>query len=381
MSKEKKTPKSQILSEEDATLLNILKNRAAVVHNKAQVNQNRSFALLAARDELFFQQLDNFTEQLFRKNPINVKLSGFMTKKGNKSPKRELHAVFSDLHIGANLDPRELPHKYGWQEEARRLAKIVQEIADFKVKYRDETNLNINLIGDIIQGILEHDPRDGNPLSEQCGAAMHLLIQAVTFLAHHFPKVTVRCVPGNHGRNVARHKARAMHQKWDAFETLVYSAIKAGVAHIPNVTVEIPYTPFYIYESLGHYIMATHGDTFIEVGNPGSLINVKNLNLKMNEINATRPNGQSVELLTVGHVHIASRIRLPSGVVVMTNGALIPPDGFMVNGIGRLESTCSQTVWESTEKFVAGDYRELTVDTDTDKDASLDKIIKPFVAF
>jgi hypothetical protein len=38
-------------------------------------------------------------------------------------------------------------------------------------------------------------------------------------------------------------------------------------------------------------------------------------------------------------------------------------------------------VWESTERYVAGDYRELTVDTDTDKDDSLDSIIKPFVAF
>lgn len=376
-----KTTKTQLLSDEDATLLKILKQRANVVHNKAQTIQNRSFSLLAARDELFFQQLDTFTNELFSKNPINVKLSGFMAKKHKKPVKRELHAILSDLHIGANLDPRELPLQYGWQEEARRLAKITQEIADFKVKYRDETALNVNLIGDIIQGILDHDPRDGNPLAEQCGAAMHLIIQSLTFLAHHFPQVKVRCVPGNHGRNVARHKARAMHQKWDAFETIVYKGIKAGVAHLPNVTVEIPYTPFYIYESLGHFIMATHGDTFIEVGNPGSLINVKNLNLKMNEINATRPNGQSVELLTVGHVHVASRIRLPSGVVVMTNGALIPPDGFMVNGIGRLDSTCSQTVWESTEKFVAGDYRELTVDSTTDLDASLDKIIKPFVAF
>jgi len=380
MATSKKT-KTQVTTEQDETLLKILKERAQVVQGKTQVNQNRSFALLAARDELFFRQLEDFTNQLFKANPIKMKLGGFITKKSNKPVKRELNAVLSDLHIGANLDPRELPHQYGWQEEARRLAKITKEIVEYKTQYRENTNLNVNLIGDIIQGILEHDPRDGNPLAEQCGAAMHLLIQTIGFLALHFPKVTVRCVPGNHGRNVARHKARAMHQKWDAFETIVYKGIKAGVAHLPNVTVEIPYTPFFIYDTLGHFVMATHGDTFIEVGNPGSLINVKNLNVKMNEVNATRPNGQNVELLTVGHVHIASRIRLPSGVVVMTNGALIPPDGFMVNGLGRLDSTCSQTIWESTEKYVAGDYRELTVDTETDKDSSLDSIIKPFVAF
>lgn len=379
--KSSKVSKTQINAEQDQTLLNILKERAQIVQGKAQTNQNRSFALLAARDELFFRQLEDFTNQLFKTNPIQMKLSGYITKKSNKTIKRELNAVLSDLHIRANLDPRELPHQYGWQEEARRLAKITQEIVNYKTQYRDTTNLNVNIIGDIIQGILDHDPRDGAPLAEQCGAAMHLLVQTIGFLAQHFPKVTVRCVPGNHGRNTSRHKARAMHQKWDAYETIVYSGIKAGVSHLPNVKVEIPYSPFYIYNTLGHFVMATHGDTFIEVGNPGSLINVKGLNLKMNEINATRPSGQNVELLAVGHVHVASRIRLPSGVVVMTNGALIPPDGFMVNGIGRLGSTCSQTIWESTEKYVAGDYRELTVDTDTDKDASLDKIITPFEKF
>jgi hypothetical protein len=380
MATPKKT-KTQVNAEQDQTLLNILKERAQTVAGKAKVNQNRSFALLAARDELFFRQLEDFTSQLFKANPIKMQIGGYVTKKSNKPVKRELNVVLSDLHIGANLDPRELPHKYGAQEESRRLAKIAKEIVEYKTQYRDHTHLNVNLIGDIIQGVLEHDPRDGNPLAEQCGAAMHLLIQTIGFLAVHFPKITVRCVPGNHGRNVSRHKARAMHAKWDSYENIIYSAIKAGVAHLPNVTVEIPYSPFYIYDSLGHFVMATHGDTFIEVGNPGSLINVKGINLKMNEINSTRPNGQRVMALATGHVHVASRIRLPSGVVVMTNGALIPPDGFMVNGIGKLESTCSQTVWESTEQYVAGDYRELTVDTETDKDASLDKIIKPFAAF
>jgi hypothetical protein len=377
----KKPTKTAERAEQDSTLLNILKQRALNVQEKGAINQNRSFSLLAARDELFFQQLEAFTHDLFKKNPIKLKLSGFLSKKHNKPVKREVNAVLSDLHIRANLDPRELPHKYGWQEEARRLAKVVAEIADYKTQYRDSTHLNVNLIGDIIQGILDHDPRDGAPLAEQCGAAIHLLTQVLIFLAQHFPKVTVRCVPGNHGRNVARHKARAMHQKWDAFETIVYYSLKKAVAHLPNVSVEIPYSPHYIYESLGHYVMATHGDTFIDVGNPGSLINVKNINLKMNEINATRPKGQHVEMLAVGHVHVASRIRLPGGVVVITNGALIPPDGFMVNGVGRLDSVCSQTIWESTEKYVAGDYREITVDTSTDSDESLDKIITPFHAF
>lgn len=375
-----KPSKRQLIAEQDSTLYEILKDRASMVEQRKDVNRNRSFSLLAAQNQLFFDQLTEFTKELFDKNP--VKVSGYAKKTSNKPVKREVNLVLSDLHIGANLDPRELPHKYGWQEEARRLAKVTLETAEYKTHYRDNTHLNINILGDIIQGILEHDPRDGNPLAEQCGAAAHLLIQSVSYLASRYPSVSVRCVPGNHGRNTSRHKSRAMHQKWDAFETIIYDSIRNGVRHFPNIkNFDIPYTPFYIYDSFGHHILGTHGDTFIDVGNPGNLINAKAINLKINEINATRPQGQMVEAVCVGHVHVSSRLRLPSGVVVFTNGALVPPDGFMVNGVGHLESVCSQTLWESTEKYASGDYRELVVDTDTDKDATLDKIIKPFSGF
>jgi hypothetical protein len=374
-----KPSQRQLKSEQDSTLYSILKERALMVEERERVNQNRSFSLLAARNELFFTQLSDFTSRLFKANPIRP--SGYSKKKATRPVKREANLLISDLHIGADLDPRELPIKYGWQEEARRLGKIALETAEYKTQYRDATHLNINIMGDIIQGILDHDPRDGQPLAEQCGAAIHLLTQFVTYLASRFPKVSVRCVPGNHGRNVARHKARAMHQKWDAFETTIYSAIKVGTAHLPNVTVEIPYTPYYVYDSLGHPIFITHGDTIVNVGNPGSMIDAKSIDQKINSINATRARGQLVEAVAVGHVHVSSRLRLPSGVVVFTNGALVPPDGFMVNGLGRLESVCSQTLWESTEQYVAGDYRELTVDETTDADATLDKVITPFHAF
>jgi hypothetical protein len=374
-----KPTKRAVAAEQDRTLLNILKERASMVQGKGERDIARSFSLLVARDELFFQQLEDFTSKLFAKNPVKGK--GFTLKKSNKPIKRELHLNVSDLHIRSMLDNRELPIKYQATEEARRLAKVALETANFKPQYRDNTALNINILGDVIQGILDHDPRDGAPLAEQAGAAIHLLVQFCSFLATAFPKVNVRCTPGNHGRNPHRHKARAMHQKWDGFETIIYYALKQGLAQFPNVSVEIPYTPYFVYNSLGHHILGTHGDTFITVGNPGNNINVGGVTKQVNEINATRSQSERVEIVCAGHVHVASRTRLNNGVVLVTNGALVPPDGFMVNGVGKLEMTCCQTLWESTEKYVAGDYRELTVDIDSDKDATLDKIIKPFEAF
>jgi hypothetical protein len=363
----------------ELTALNAIEEFAEVVDTSDRNRLSRSFSLLGARDAIFFKRLDQFCGELWKKNPI--KPSGLALKKNLKPIKRELHLDISDIHVRAMLDPRELPVAYQSIEEARRLARVALEVAEFKPQYRDHTALNVNILGDVIQGVLDHDPRDGAPLAEQCGAAIHLLTQMVVFFSQNFPKVSVRCTPGNHGRNPGRHKARAMHQKWDGFETIIYSAIKNGVAHLPNVKVEIPYTPFFIYNSLGHHILGTHGDTFITVGNPGNSIDVKNVSKRINEINASYDERKKIEIVTAGHVHVGSRTRLNNGVVLITNGALIPPDGFMVNGLGKLDMTCLQVLWESTEKYVAGDYRELTVGVDADKDSSLDKVISPFEAF
>jgi hypothetical protein len=359
--------------------LNAIEEYADVVNASDRDRLSRSFSLLGARDALFFKRLEQFTTDLWAKNPI--KPSGWALKKNHKPIKRELHLDVSDVHVRAMLDPRELPVAYQSLEESRRLAKVALEAVEFKPQYRDHTTLNVNILGDIIQGVLEHDPRDGAPLAEQCGAAIHLFTQMLVFFSQHFPKVKVRCTPGNHGRNPGRHKARAMHQKWDGFETIIYMGIKNGLKHLPNVTVEIPYTPYFIYNSLGHHVLGTHGDTFITVGNPGNSIDVRNVSKRINEINANRSESEKIEIVTAGHVHVGSRTRLNNGVVLITNGALIPPDGFMVNGLGKLDMTCLQVLWESTEKYVAGDYRELTVGIEADKDASLDKIISPFEAF
>lgn len=370
--------KLAIQNEENQRVLEILKNRSLAIRAKEERDLARSFSVLLAKDDLFFQRLEEFTTKLFAANPI--KPSRYALKKHNKPIKRELHLDVSDTHFRAMLDERELPKKYQQVEEARRLAKVAQEAAEFKPHYRDDTALNVNLLGDMIQGILLHDPRDGAPLAEQVGAAIHLLVQMFEFLSQHFPKINIRCTPGNHGRNPLRHAARAMHQKWDAFETMIYYSLKTALARFPNITVEIPYTPYFIYNSLGHYILGTHGDTFIKVGNPDKNIDVVNVTKQINEINAARPANEKIEIVTAGHVHVGSRTRLSNGVVLITNGALIPPDGFMVNGVGKMESTCLQVLWESTEKHVAGDYRELTVD-EADDDKGLDAIIKPFVGF
>lgn len=156
--------------------------------------------------------------------------------------------------------------------------------------------------------------------------------------------------------------------------------MKQALRHLPNVTVLIPKTPYLVYESFGMKAFGTHGDTVLNPGNPGSSINIRSIENQINRINASLKDSEEYKLFFVGHVHVGSFTQLPNGATFVTNGALIPPDSYSVS-IGIFENSCGQTLFESVKGYIFGDYRFIRVNSYTDKDKSLDKIIKPFNKF
>ncbi|NJO65352.1 MAG: hypothetical protein HC836_46850 [Richelia sp. RM2_1_2] len=151
----------------------------------------------------------NYIEQ-FAKSCFSGKVKNKTKRPENFIPSRTHTLVLSDLHIGSDIDSSETGSvPYGKVEEARRLAYVVSETIEYKKQYKNQTHLEVLIIGDIIDGLL-HDARSGAVLAEQFARAIHLLSQAITQLALVYPTVAVRCATGNHGRNTARHKERAV---------------------------------------------------------------------------------------------------------------------------------------------------------------------------
>lgn len=289
--------------------------------------------------------------------------------------RRELNLVLSDLHIGSDIHKTETGNlDFGRNEESRRLARIVKDTCDYKQQYRKETKLNVLLLGDIIQNQL-HDARDGAPAAEQCGRAIYLLTQAVAQFSANFPSVVVYCNTGNHGRNTGRHHGRAVNQKWDSLEQIVYFAIRESCKGMKNVKFVIPKTPYVVYEVFGKKVFATHGDSVLNVGYPGKAINTGRLETQVNRFNASLSDREEYSVLVVGHVHTASITHLSNGAVTITNGAMVPVDEYAVS-IGLMETTSGQYMFESTEGFPVGDCRYIKVSIKDDKDDSLDKVIK-----
>jgi hypothetical protein len=355
-------------------VLEFLQGRSQKIVDQDKTRKARATTTAAARDQLFHDQLVAAMRVLFKNKIVVPKHE---PKKRGKT-ERILNVVFSDTHYGSRLDAREVGHPFGPVEEARRTAAVCRQVADYKRQYRDETELYVHLIGDMIQGQL-FDQRDGAPLAEQVATAIRVLVQALAYLAREFPKgMTVYCTTGNHGRNKARHHERAVQQKWDSIETMIYIAVREALACIPNVKVIIPLTPYYTFRCFDKVGFATHGDTVITPGFPGKAIQVESVAKQINSINAAsaRENGHEYSLFMVGHVHTGSMTYLP-GAVFMTNGCLLPPDPYAISA-GYFDTACGQQMFESVKGYIVGDARFIVVDEQTDKDASLDSIIAPF---
>lgn len=341
---------------------------------KLKANINRKQSQKELEMDMLRETTEEWCSRVFKDKlkPLNTK------NKTNKTSKRFLNLVLSDLHFGADLLKEETGVlDYGKIEESRRIAKVVYETIEYKKQYRSDTSINVLILGDLIQNQL-HDARDGAVLAEQVCRAIHLLTQVIQRLSEEFGMVNVYTNVGNHGRSLARHQNRATYQKWDSHETVIMYAIKSACASLKNVKFTLPKTTFVSYEMFNQKVFATHGDTTLNTGFPGSSINVKSLESQINKINASLPDTQEYKVFICGHVHTGSLVHLNNGTTLITNGALIPPDQY-AGSIGIFETKCGQWLFETVDGYPVGDSRFLQVDSSTDKDVSLDEIITPFV--
>lgn len=371
-------PKFAVRRNREELISNAYRDEGERVAETRRVGGDRRLASQLLAQDLFLREFERVAQNIFARRRTPVKLPKFTSVVG----KRVVNLVLSDLHFQSLLDGREVGVPYGPHEEARRLAAVVLKTCDYKRDHRAETECRVHLCGDIIQNAL-HDPRDAAPIASQVCAAIFLLEQALSHLANEFPRVWVTCATGNHGRNTARHPGRAIHQKWDSWETVIYFGLKTALKDRANVSVEIPRTPYYTFENFGHRGFVTHGDTVLNPGIPQRNIPVEAISAQVHKLNAAEAalGRKPFSVFVVGHTHLAGCDQIPNtDGFLIRNGALVPSDPYAVS-LGNLRTRCSQVLWESTEQYMVGDWRPLWVGEEHDADSSLEKVIRPFEDF
>lgn len=339
--------------------------------DKVDHNRSKRFNNNIITNATFFSMLEEFSRTL---KGVHI----VPPKQTKKKDDYEVNVVISDTHFGASLRNDEVLIPYGFVEEARRLSAVMVGVLD---SYPDKAKrtLNIHLLGDIIQGHL-HDPRDGEPMADQVCDAIFLLSQFIGTLASSFHTVRVYCSTGNHGRSTARHKERAVLQKYDSLETIVYFALQQS-CKAPNLQFYIPKTPYYLFDSCKIGVLGTHGDTVIPSGNPGRTVTVEKMDSYTNRIVSHLRSTDSYigpipSVFIVGHAHTPTVVYLGDGKTFIVNGSLIPSDPYG-QSIGYLANTCGQTMFETTPDGVRN-WSLIRVGQQQDSDHTLDDHIQSY---
>lgn len=302
-----------------------------------------------------------------------VQATGYATKRPQDPVKRSTVLVLSDLHLGADLSVLDEPVPFGAWEEARRLEFIMREAIDYKIRYRDTTELVLCINGDVIEGQLQHQIGAGAPLTEQKMIFWMYFRQMLAEFSAAFPSVRVFCQPGNHGRDKVRHPGRATWRKWDGHETELYQALRMMCSGLQNVTWDIPFQAVSSIDLHGEYVLMTHGDTEVKLGSPDAA--ARRNRAELDRINATNIYGHRFVGLIAGHYH-SGRYH-PGNPAMLYNPALLPPNGY-ARGEGWIGEANGAWMFESVPGYPIGDLRLIHVDERTDADTSLGTIIKPF---
>ena len=194
--------------------------------------------------------------------------------------------------------------------------------------------------GDLVEGMLGHDLRDGAPLTEQLGACLHYLRTAINRWSTDYPSVHVEWQPGNHGRDKMRHPGRATSSKWDGHEWWLGYTLAQMCGNLKNVTFNIPFRAVSSIKLYGEWILQTHGDTEIKLGDPDSKAPDNMRALATWQAAAWEREQRRYTLATFGHFH-KYRIFNWQPMSAIFNGCLIPPNGHARTS-GYIGERCGQ---------------------------------------
>jgi|SRR5665213_172428 hypothetical protein len=296
---------------------------------------------------------------------------------------RSVVVALTDLHFGTNVDKAELGGKneFNWNIGARRFGFIMEQLQTYKMELRHlHEEVVLLLGGDLIGGIIHNqEGPDYDLITFQVNGALSYFIQAFEHLKAFYPKVRVVCQPGNHGRMMHKQsKDRALSQKYDSFENIIFYAMSQYFKNDPKVEIIVPKTPYAEVTVQGHRIYMTHGDGVFVTGNPGKSINTDNINKQVQRVNETeyKEKRKPFEVFVFGHVHQAAHFQVSSGAHIIINGSMIGTDSF-AQGVGITSNNPVQVLWEMNSKFPVGDSRWLFVAAG-DSEKRLESIIKPY---
>lgn len=339
----------------------------------------RSNSQIAKENKVLLEQLTN-SDEIKKSIQEIIKHTKFKIYpipkiKSKKIIDRTIIAHLSDTHYGAVIHKKHNGgiNKYNGEIAARRTAYFFWQIAEYAKKDLSTTNLELLINGDVFAGMI-HDREGVELLTQQFNIVISILGQGITYLANHFPKVTVRVTSGNHDRKVIeKDTGRAIVNKFDSYATMAYIALKRELKRYKNINFIVEEKPFLDFKVFDYRIYATHGDTMFNVGVPSKNIRMNEISAQINRINnSDLVKEKKFDMFFLAHMHTPVVTTAEGGEFVFINGSLVGLDSF-AQSIGININNPIQQFVELTEKHI-GNMRFCSL-SEADENPSWDSII------
>jgi len=207
-----------------------------------------------------------------------------LTIKPNNRLKEEAIAIstISDVHVEEpvvksvvnNLNEYNL--KIAEERVIRYFKRLMYMINQSRKAGYKIDNLVLGLLGDFITGYIHEELEEVNELTppEATLFMQSLLVKGIRYLSENgdFKKITIPCVPGNHGRTTNRKRYTSGYK--NSYEWLMYNNIKdlfTRLGGFGNVEFIIPESEFIYLDLFGYINKFSHGDHFKYQGGIGGL--------------------------------------------------------------------------------------------------------------
>jgi hypothetical protein len=227
---------------------------------------------LVRSDTDFHEKLDRFLESVSMgiRNVKTAKQPGtkpkwMESKRAGKSLAGVPILFCSDWHFDEMVDPLQIERKNKYDHDiavtrANRLFETAGNLLFTHLSGAYYDAIVIALGGDMVSGMIHDELRRTNcdSISETVITLSSLLAKLIRQMAAEFPEVYVPCVVGNHGRMDRKPQAKGFVK--DNFEYIVYCNIRALLADLPNVTVDVSTSPDIQFGVYGWDYRMTHGN-------------------------------------------------------------------------------------------------------------------------
>jgi len=335
----------------------------------------------AVADKEIFKQslLDGFESALSKMGTIQVSKIDKPTLKSSRKKARANGVMISDTHFGLKIKSDEVEHnEYDWLIAARRMGKLADQAAQYKINHRDECDeIHVCLGGDLGQGIIHMSDNNTDLITYQVAGIISYIVQTIDHLRKYYQHVHIHCTHDNHLRLTHKGPDRALAQKFDAFSTMIHIGIQYAFRGMDDVTFTVPKHAITTFNIFDHKFGLTHGDTHIESGNTGTTVNIKNIANQVLRLNAAAADNKIYDVILLGHVHTPLYTHLSeTNTRLVINGTGSGTDPYSESK-GWFRTAPVQVIWETVKEHAIGDLRFINLQ-DADRANKYLEIIKPY---